>query len=199
MFLILLNSYIVSLVPEQPCVRAVFEWASFLQLDTWKHPQLKASSTSSLAISLKFGSFSKNQILLLLKESFACLKTVELGIPRFSQTPIYTSPGTHTYSCLILFINMNNMGVLSKEHSILALKSSHTSWAMLYASSNGHYYTSCSEVYVLCTAFKVALLLKKDLGNEYVLKEQFRRDKLNAALGFQTGGIILWQYFIWQF
>lgn len=88
------------------------------------------------------------------------------------------------------------MGVLSKQHSVLAKKSLHTSWAMLYGSSNGHYCISLSEVYVLCMAFKAALLLKKDLGNEYVLKEQFRRDELNTALGFQAGRIILRQYFI---
>jgi len=88
------------------------------------------------------------------------------------------------------------MGAISKQHRILAVKSSHTSWAMLYGSSNGLYYISCSEFYVLSLAFKAALLLKKDLGNKYVVKEQFRRDKLNAALCLQTGRIILRQYFI---
>lgn len=100
------------------------------------------------------------------------------------------------YSSLVLLENADDMGVLSKQHSVLAVKSSHTSWAVFMEAVMGVTIYLVLRFMYFAQLSKAALLLKKDLGNEYVLKEQFTRDELNATLGFQTGRIILKQYFI---
>lgn len=71
----------------------------------------------------------------------------------------------------MLFMHICNAGELSicREELLLQLD-------ITVQSGNGHYCISRCEAYVLSMAIKAALLLKKDLGNKYVLKEQFRRD-----------------------